>query len=116
MAESKSVSTQIAELEARKAALRAELEALQGGVSESLSDARKEFVGRTEPIWWVKRYPLVAAGAAFAIGMLIGSGSKGGRRGVLAGMILNEIKTAAAKQAIRSVSALVEGGSDAKKG
>jgi hypothetical protein len=91
----------IRELEARKAALKAELNRLETDVAVSVRDARDDLAGRVSPVWWIRRYPLQAVGVALAFGFMAASGGGNRRGGSLAAALMSELKSVAARKAVQ---------------
>lgn len=91
----------IRELEARKAALKADLNRLEQDVAVSVRDARDDLAGRVSPVWWIRRYPLQAVGVALAFGFMAATGGRSRRGGSFAGAMLSELKAVAARKAVQ---------------
>lgn len=89
-------------LDARRQALKQELARLEYEVETSLTDMKDDLAGRVSPVWWIRRYPLQAVGAALALGFL--AAAAGGRRyGSFAGAVVSELKATAARKAVQAL-------------
>lgn len=91
----------ILELEARKAALKAEIRELEAGVATSVQEARNDLAGRVSPVWWIRKYPLQAVGVALAFGFMAATGGGSRRGGSFAAAMLRELKAVAARKAVQ---------------
>lgn len=101
----KDVLLKLSQLEARKAALQAEIDAMEQSVQESFTDVKEDLAGRVSPTWWIRQYPLQAVGVALAFGFFAARGGRGRSSASFAANVFSELKAVAARKA---VSALVQ--------
>lgn len=59
------------ELEERKKRIEAELEQLQDDLDDSVDNVKNEIVSKTNPVYWIREYPLESVAFSAAVGFLI---------------------------------------------
>ena len=98
-------------LEARKKALKAELEKLEGDIGDSFTDIKDDVTDQVDPRRWVQNHPLKVVGVAVLLGFLAGNKDDSGRLGrvTVVGSIVAALKTYAARKAVDQVVDFVEG-------
>lgn len=105
------MSQQVKELLARKDRLQSELQELENRVGRTFSSTRDTLSGRTGVRYWAERYPLHLLGAAMVTGFWIARRQKVTSRlagGLFTGLLAAELKTMAARKAVRMVLSRVE--------
>jgi hypothetical protein len=91
------------QLEARKQALKAEIDGLEQSVQTSFEGMREDIEGLTSPTWWIRSYPLHAVGLALAFGFFAAKGGRGRGSATFAANILSELKAVAARKAVNAL-------------
>jgi hypothetical protein len=103
-------------LQARKEALRKELEELEGKLESGIHNLQDDVSDRFKPVWWIKKYPLRAVGTAVLIGFLAGNRDKSG---ALAGAtvtasVVAALKTFAARKLVDQIIDMLENKDNSK--
>ena len=93
------------QLEARKKALKTEIDVMEKSVQLSFDGMKDDIEGLASPVWWIRKYPMHAVGLAVAFGFFAARGGRGRSSATFAANILSELKAVAARKA---VSALVQ--------
>lgn len=98
-------------LEARKKALKTELEKIEGDIGNSFTDIKDEMTDHVDPRRWIQNHPLKVVGVAILLGFLAGNKDDSGRLGrvTVIGSIVAALKTYAARKAVDQVVDFVEG-------
>jgi hypothetical protein len=91
------------QLEARKKALKAEIEVMEQSVQSSFEVMQDDISGLTSPMWWIQKYPLHAVGLAVAFGFFAARGGRGRGGASFAANILSELKAVAARKAVNAL-------------
>lgn len=110
-------SADIKELQARKKALKQEMEQIQSEIETSLNDVRNSVSDRAHFRFWAENYPLHIIGSAIVAGFVLarktGSKKKSGTAktssgGVFTGLLIDEIKKMATQKAVRHLMQRIE--------
>lgn len=59
------------ELEEKKRKLEAELDQLQDDLDNSVDNVKNEIVSKTNPVYWIREYPLESVAFSAAVGFLV---------------------------------------------
>lgn len=98
----KDLLQKLSQLEARKAALNAEIQQMEQSVQESFIDVKDDLAGRVSPTWWIRTYPLHAVGIALAFGYFAARGGRGRGGATFAANLMSELKAVAARKAVNA--------------
>lgn len=106
------------DLEARKQALRVELRELEVHIDDNITQIQQDVSGRTQPRWWIRRYPLQTLGIAIATGLLLGYRESNAQPGTpsgsfssvptFTGSVVAALKSYAARRAVDHIVGMVE--------
>lgn len=89
------------DLRIRKEKLESELQFIQSQLETTLEEIRDDVTARINPVYWIKKYPLKAAGFALAAGFILARRSKGsGSSDSFAGLLASELKRVATQKAV----------------
>ena len=105
------MSREVKQLLARKDRLQNELQVLEARVGKTFSSTTESISGRTGVRYWAERYPLQLVGVALAAGFWIARRQRVTSRlasGLFTGLLAAELKTMAARKAVRMVLSRVE--------
>ena len=102
------------EIEARKQAIKKELEHIQEELEDSIDDVKEGVSGQLNPRNWIKKHPLKSAAVALVTGFLISRKRKSSPKESkaqpqkLSGMVVQELKKQAVKKGFEFLSSLIE--------
>ena len=99
----KDLLQKLSQLEARKAALNAEIQEMEHSVQASFNEVKVDLAGRVSPTWWIRTYPLHAVGIALAFGFFAARGGRGRGSATIAANLLSELKAVAARKALNAL-------------
>lgn len=129
MEKNRTKSADINELKARKAALKQDMEQIQGQIESSLSEVRHSFMDRTRVTYWINKYPLHLMVSALAAGFFLARRSGGtaerpdgtadndparshsastSRNSTFTGLLIDELKKLATQRAAKFVAQRIE--------
>ncbi|MDG5766149.1 hypothetical protein QA596_01635 [Balneolales bacterium ANBcel1] len=115
MERKRSTSADIRELQARKKALRKEMDEIQSEIESSLNVVRENVADRMKFRYWVNRYPLHLAGSALIAGFVFarktGAGkvkSKTASSGLFTSLLADELRKLATQRIVRYVMQRIE--------
>lgn len=129
MEKNRTRSSDIKELKARKAALKQEMEQIQGQIENSLSEVRHSFMDRTKLTYWINKYPLHLLTSALVAGFFLARRSGGTtdrpdgtvdngtirtqsasktRDSTFTGLLIEELKKLATQRAAKFVTQRIE--------
>ncbi len=99
----KDLLQKLSQLEARKAALNAEIQEMEHSVQASFNEVKVDLAGRVSPTWWIRTFPLHAVGIALAFGFFAARGGRGRGSATIAANLLSELKAVAARKAVNAL-------------
>ena len=89
------------DLRIRKEKLETELQFIQSQLETTLEEIRDDVTERISPVYWIKKFPLRAAGIALAAGFILARKSKGsGNSDSFTGLLASELKRVATQKAV----------------
>jgi hypothetical protein len=89
------------DLRIRKEKLESELQHIQSQLESTLEDIRDDVTARISPLYWIKKYPLRAAGIALAAGFVLARRGRGaGNSDSFGGLLASELKRVATQKAV----------------
>lgn len=73
----------LADIQARKKALEAEITQLKTHVGDSFGHIKTDFKTKSSPVFWVKKNPLLSVAVAVGIGFILAKGNRGDRHSLV---------------------------------
>ncbi|TVQ14426.1 MAG: hypothetical protein EA364_04445 [Balneolaceae bacterium] len=104
------------DLRIRKEKLESELQHIQSQLESTLEEIRDDVTARVNPLYWIKRYPLRAAGIAVVAGFMLARSVRGsGGSDSFGGLLASELKRVATQKAVGFVVNTIEKKLDSDK-